>query len=510
MLVPDWLARRERLSPDKTALIDTLSGNRAISYRAWNEDANRTANLLRERAGVGRGDRVAVLAHNSVVYLDLLFACAKLGALFVPLNTRLGLHELGAIVADTSPRVLAYGLEFAEHARALLAGRTSIERLIALEPAADAREGEILLRERERASNALAEVEAITDDHPFILCSTGGSTGRPKSAILTHGNVLWNSINTIVSWGLCADDIAILNAPLFHTGGINVFTLPLVHVGGTSIVCRAFDPSETFALFERATLFFGVPTMFIALQEHPRWQSAPLHRLRLVISGGAPCPLPVFERFFARGVDFKTGYGLTEAGPNTFWLPPADVRRKVGSVGVPLFHVDVKIMDPDGRECGPDEVGELWIRGPHVCKGYWNRAEETRAAIVEGWLRTGDLARRDDEGYHWIAGRKKDMFISGGENVYPAEVESVLAAHESIVEAAVIGVPDPKWGEVGRAIVVLKPDHRANENEGEIIDFCRERLARYKAPKSVIFVDALPRTGANKIDKKLLSEQHGK
>jgi len=243
------------------------------------------------------------------------------------------------------------------------------------------------------------------------------------------------------------------------------------------------------------------------LQQHPRWTRADFSRLKLVINGGAPCPMPVFERFWEKGVDFKTGYGLTEAGPNTFWLPQADVRRKPGAVGLPLMHVDVRVVRPGGAECAPGEPGELLIRGPHVTPGYWNNPEATAAAIRDGWLHTGDLAVHDEEGYYSIVGRLKDMIISGGENVYPAEVESALYRHPAVREAALIGVPDALWGEVGRAIVVREPGQPLDE--AGLIAFLRERLARYKVPKSVVFVDALPKTGAGKIDKKTLIDRYG-
>ena len=247
--------------------------------------------------------------------------------------------------------------------------------------------------------------------------------------------------------------------------------------------------------------------MFLALQQHPRWQTVDLSQLNLVISGGAACPPTVFERFWERGVAFKTGYGLTEAGPNTFWLPPADVRRKPGSVGFPLFHIDVQVVDPEDRPCGPDKVGELWVRGPHVCAGYWNRPEETARTFRNGWLRTGDLARCDAEGYYYIVGRLKDVIISGGENVYPAEVEGVLAAHPAVLQVALIGVPDEKWGETPLAVVMPKPG-RALRLE-DLLAFGGERLARYKLPRRVAFVEALPRTAAGKIDKELLRKRYG-
>jgi len=508
MLIGDWVGRRAMLSPDKVALIDAIHGGAAITYRTWNRAANRAAHFL-SALGVMKGDRVAVLAHNSVEYLDLWFACGKLGAILQTLNWRLTPRELGCLIADAMPRVMVYGPEFVEPVRAIRAAGGLGARAIALDSETRAAPDDRGLDERERLGDAPPPPVELGWDDPWVLCYTGGTTGLPKGAILTHGNVTWNSINTVMSWGLTPDDVTILHAPLFHTGGLNVFTAPLVHIGGTSIVCRGFEPDRVFDLIRDAgvTLFFGVPTMFIALQQHPRWGSADFSRLKLIISGGAPCPRTVFERFWERGIDFKTGYGLTEAGPNTFWLPPSDVRRKPGSVGVPLFHVDVKIVDQEGRACGPDEVGELLIRGPHVCAGYWNRPEETARTIREGWLHTGDLAARDAEGYYSIIGRIKDVIISGGENIYPAEVESALAAHPAVAEVALIGVPDERWGESPRAIVVPKPGQELDPDD--LMTFGGERLARYKLPKRVVLVEALPRTAAGKIDKESLTKRYG-
>ncbi len=500
MFIGDWLARREMLTPNKIALIDTLHGNQKITYREWNTAANRTANYLHEQWGVQKGVRVAVLALNGVEYLDIWFACGKLGAIMQTLNWRLTPTELAGLLDDATPSVLIYGPDFAPTVEQLRAHARSVKHWVALD-------SDFCKRE-EYPATPPPPVELGWND-PWVICYTGGTTGLPKGAVLTFRAITANSVNTVMSWGLTPDDVTILNSPLFHTGGLNVFTAPLVHVGGTSIVCRGFDVDQVFDLIRDAgvTVFFGVPTMFITMQQHPRWLQADFSKLKLVISGGAPCPLPVFEKFWERGIDFKTGYGLTEAGPNTFWLPPEDVRRKPGAVGMPLFHVDVKIVDEKGNPCAADEVGELFVRGPHVCAGYWNRPEDTAKAIdTDGWLRTGDLARRDAEGYYTIVGRRKDMIISGGENIYPAEVESVLHAHPAVAEAALIGVPDEKWGEVGRAIVVP----RLGVTPEELTTFCQGRLARYKVPKSFVFADALPKTAAGKIDKKLLIERYGK
>lgn len=505
MLIGDWLGRRAQLSPHKVALIDAIHGMRPITYRDWNQAANRTANLLRA-LGVQRGDRVAILAYNCVEYLDLWFACGKIGAILQALNWRLTTHELAALIVDATPSVLIYGAEFATQISAICADRPI--RLIAIDPTASGADA-ISIVERERYPATPPTAMALTWDDPWVICYTGGTTGLPKGALLTHGSITWNAINTVTSWGLTPDDTTILNAPLFHTGGLNVFTAPLVHIGGTSIVCRSFDAAQVFDLIRDAgvTLYFGVPTTFISLQQHPRWWTGDFTRLKLIISGGAPCPQPVFDRFWERGVDFKTGYGLTEAGPNTFWLPAAEVRRKPGAVGYPLMHIELRLIGLNGQLCGPDQVGELQIRGPHVCAGYWNRPDETASAFVDGWLRTGDLASADADGCYTIVGRLKEVIISGGENIYPAEVESVLAGHPAIAEITLIGVADPIWGEVGRAIVVLRPGHRFDQ--AALLAYGRERLARYKLPKSVVVVDSIPKTAAGKVDRRFLQEQYG-
>lgn len=513
MVVGDWLAHRAELTPQKVALIDELNGGRRITFAEWNRNANRTANFLR-RLGVTHGDRVAVLAMNSVAYLDIWFALGKLGAILQNLNWRLTAHELTVLTKDAAPTVLLYSGHFAPVLAEMRPHLTSVQHYVALDVPVV---GDLHFSERNAEPDSPPPAVEVGWDDPWVICYTGGTTGTPKGALLTHRAITANAVNTIASWGLTADDVAILDAPLFHTGGLNVFTAPLVFQGGTSIVCEKFDADQVYDLLARGevTLYFGVPTVFLMLQQHPRWATADFSRLKLVISGGAACPMPVFEAFWAKGVDFKTGYGLTEAGPNTFWLPPADVRRKPGAVGFPLLMIEVRVIREDGTTCAADEPGELVIRGPHVCGGYWNNPEATAAAIHPlrsdptgpAWLHTGDLARRDAEGYYTIVGRLKDMFISGGENIYPAEIESVLHAHPVVAEAAVIGVPHEKWGEVGRAIVVCKPGMTVSG--GDLLAFVRERLAGYKVPKSVVFIDRLPKTGANKIDKKLLTERYG-
>ncbi len=506
----DWLAKRASLSPTKVALIDAAAGRR-ITYQEWNQAANRTARLLTELLGLAKGDRVAILASNSVEYLDLFFACNKTGVIIQNLNWRLAPPELEQLIEHAQPRVLVYSGEFVDKVRRLKVrgGCQSVQRYVALDERVQ--DADLAFAERE----ALSERDPVFPDlhltDPWALCYTGGSTGLPKGVIMTYGNIHWNAVNTVMAWGLEDTDTALLDSSLFHTGGLNVFTTPLVNVGGTSVICREFDPDTVFdwAASGELSIYFGVPTMFTKLQMHPRWKDADFSSLRFVMSGGAPCPDPVFRRFWEKGVDFKTGYGLTEAGPNTFWLPPDEVEAKPGAVGYPLFHIEVKLVDTNGGEVStPDVVGELHIRGPHRTPGYWNNPVATAEAIEdEGWLRTGDLALCDADGAYRIVGRATDMFISGGENVYPAEVESVIYGHPAVVEAAVFGVADETWGEVGRAVVVCRPDEAVTAED--LTDYLRRNMAHYKVPKSVVFAETLPKTGAGKIDKRGLRENYG-
>jgi fatty-acyl-CoA synthase len=498
--VTDWLDKRARLTPDRVALIDYATGAET-TYAEWNERANQTANYLRS-LGVGKGDLVAVYAMNRPEYLDLFWAAPKIGAILQNLNWRLTVHELKGIVESGEPKVLFYSEEWRDQVEELRPACTTIEHVVAMTSPAP---GDRDIGERNSMSTRIENIPELEMDDPWGIYYTGGTTGLPKGAVITHGNVTWNSVNTIVSWGINGNHKAALQLPFFHIGGPHIFMMPMVHAGGTTILCSGFDPDETFDLVEHSgiTHYVAVPTMFQMLQEHPRWQGADFSKLELVISGGAPCPLPIMEKFWSRGVDFKMGYGLTEASGNNFWLPPELVREKIGSVGYPIFHIDMKVIHDDGTQCDTDEEGELLIRGPHITAGYWRNPEATAETIRDGWLHTGDVAKRDKDGCYSILGRSKEMFISGGENVYPAEIESVLSAHPSVMEAAVVGVPHETWGEVGRAFVVVTDDY----DEDDLRAFIGERLARYKLPRSIIVLDAMPLTAIGKLDKKLLENQ---
>jgi fatty-acyl-CoA synthase len=478
----DWLQRRELLSPSKVGLIDALHGDRPITYWEWNRQANQLANFLREGLGIYKGDRVSIISMNRVEYLDALFACNKLGAILHVVNWRLRPRELEAIIKDASPRVLLYSQEFTKQVDAARSGLVTLERFVGLDQVPTDRDIHWPAERSNWSQDQPPPVELDWKD-PWLICYTGGTTGSPKGAILHYRSMTANSVNTIVSWGLRPDDVVPEYMPFFHTGGINCLTIPLVHLGATNIVCAGFDIDELFDQIENlgVTFFFAVPTMFLMMIQHPRWASLELANVRLVMAGGGACPSVVYEAFWEKGVEFKSGYGLTEAGPNTFWLPTEYMKTKVGSVGRPLFHVDVKVVNEREEEVGADQVGHLLIRGPHVFGGYWNRPEATAETIVDGWLRTGDLARRDRDGDYYIVGRLKDMIKSGGENIYPAEIEDVLHSHPLVAEAALIPVPDPNWGEVGRAIVVRKPGSVLLADD--LREWLREQIAHYKVHK---------------------------
>lgn len=514
MYFGDWLSRWAVYAPEKTALVDVASGRR-LSYKAFNERADKLAAALRLRYGIRKGDRVAVLAYNCAETLELFFALGKLGAIMVPLNYRLVEPELQYIIQNSESRLLFFGSEFEGTVKAFLPE-------VALEYVVPFHEDGLLTSYEELMAvpfTGVPEPAEIDLDDPWLILYTSGTTGQPKGAVLTHGTITWNAINTQVGWDLRHDDITLTHTPFFHTGGLNVLTTPLFHRGGTVVLMRQFEATQSLQVIERerCTVVFAVPTMFQMMLESPVFHTSDLSAIRFFISGGAPCPVSLIEAYAQSGLTFKQGYGLTEAGPNCFTLDAKDAVRKAGSVGFPNFHLDVRVVDDAGHDVALGEVGELLIRGPHVIKGYWKNPQATAQAIRDGWLHTGDLVRRDEEGYFYIVDRKKDMIISGGENIYPAELEKILHGHPGIKEAAVIGVPHPKWGEVGRAVVVPRDPaslqgaifHEATLTEAQVIMYLHERVARYKLPKSVVFTSELPRNPTGKVLKPALRERFG-
>ncbi|MGQ9898405.1 MAG: acyl-CoA synthetase [Acidobacteriota bacterium] len=503
----DYLGRRAVYSPQAVAFVDASKPEPLrLTYAEADARATRLAAALRKQ-GVAKGDRVAILARDGIEHFDFFFACAKLGALHVPLNWRLHWREQLTILQQLRPRALAFGADFvpavsALHETGALAGMQLIH--LDAQPVADSASlADWLAAPAPDFSPMPVQPEDIA-----ALIFTGGTTGTPKAAAISHRQIAWNTLNTIIH-DLRHGDRYLNVFPLFHTGGLFVYTVPLAILGGTTILVRQFDAAQTLDLIgrERVTVFAGVPTMYQMMLAAPNWDQADLSSLRFCTSGGAPLPLSIIETYrAAKGICFKQGFGMTEFGPGVFALAPEDAERKAGSIGRPNFFVEAAVVDEQGRLLPPDATGELVLRGPSGASGYFGNPEATATAHdTEGWFHTGDMARQDAEGYFFIVDRKKDMFISGGENVYPAEIEQVMYTHPAVAMCAVVGVPDPKWGEVGVACVVLKPGITATEPE--LISFLRNHLAGYKVPKAVRFFDALPLSAAGKLLKRELREQ---
>jgi fatty-acyl-CoA synthase len=510
--IGDYLGRRELYSPEKLAIIDVgKSPELRLTYRQWNERVNRFANWLQRVAGIGKGDRVAILARDGVEHLDCLYACSKLGAINTALNWRLHWRELVALIENTQPRVLLYSDDFKEMVIQMEAAIRHKPYAIShyLHVEGDGIPGSLQYDKALQSSPATpVTCETLEAEEIACLLFTGGTTGLPKGAMISHRMICWNVLNTVIH-DLHHDDIYLNVYPLFHAGGLFAYMSSQVVFGNTSLLTRQFDPAQVLDLIERerVTVFAGVPTMYQLMTQAPNWETVDLSSLRFCTSGGAPLPVPLIEKYTReKGVRFKQGFGMTEFGPGLFALAPEDAIRKAGSIGRPNFFIDVRVVDEDNRPLGPNQPGELVLKGPSICSGYWNNPEASAAALdEEGWFHTGDIVRYDEEWYFYVMERKKDMFISGGENVYPVEIENVLYKHATVHMCAVIGVPDPKWGEVGKACVVLKPGATATEEE--LIAFMQQHLARYKVPKSVVFVKELPLSGMGKILKRELREQ---
>ncbi|HEX4206379.1 MAG TPA: long-chain fatty acid--CoA ligase [Ktedonobacteraceae bacterium] len=501
--VGEWLARREQLTPNTIGLIDVETQQR-FTYRELNTRARALATILQEDYHVCYGDRVAVLALNAPEYLDALFACTLIGAILVPLNVRLTVRELATILTDCQPKLLLHDTQHHQQAsdasNMINPGPTGSVQLLPFSTFP----GDVAQLARRAVPFQMTDGEAIA-----LILYTSGTTGAPKGAMLSQRMLTWNAINTQVSWGLRDNEVTPTFAPFFHAGGLNVLTTPLYHCGGTVVLLRSSTPAAVLHAIEqeRCTIVFAVPTVFQMLMEHPDFARRDLSSLRFCVTGGSSCPLPIIQKYAARDLVFRQGYGLTEVGVNCFSLAPEDALRKAGSVGKPVFHSRARIANEQGQELPVGTVGELLLAGPHVCSGYWKRPEATAEARFGDWWRTGDLARCDDEGYYAIVGRKKDMLISGGENVYPAEIENVLATHPAIAEVAVIAQPDPKWGEAGLAVVVLRNPHSLTPEE--VTAFCADKLARYKIPRSVVFAQTpLPRNAMGKVLKAELRKQY--
>jgi len=481
-----WFGERALRTPERKAL--HFEG-RDWTYAQFQQEIEAVAAGLAAR-GAARGERVAFLGHNQPMFLFAMFACARLGAIFTPLNFRLTGPELAFMLEDSGACLLIVD----EAHRAVIAPHVERLAVLAAEQPDSWTDG---------APPPAAPVAAREDDVAVIMY-TSGTTGRPKGAMLTHGNFWWNNVSGMHAMDVLENDVTLVAAPLFHIGGLNVTTLTALQKGAQILLHRTFDPARALAdiAAHRVTTMFGVPAMFLFMAHQPGFAECDLSSLRLLVVGGAPCPLPLLKTYLARGVSMQQGYGLTETAPMVSFLAPEHALRKVGSSGRTPIFVEVKIVGLDGQ---PAPQGEILVRGPNVFKGYWGQPEATAKAIdAEGWFHTGDAGFVDDEGFLTISDRIKDMIITGGENVYPAEIESELMRHPAIAEVGVIGEPDAQWGERVVAVIALKPG--ATLALEELRAFAAERLAPYKLPKRLEFVSVLPRNATGKILKQRLRE----
>lgn len=477
----NWLEMHARFRPQATAVVD-VDGGRQWTYAELHRDSLRWAATL-HRNKVGPGDVVSLLSHNRGEHFALLFACAELGAIFAPMNWRL------------SPAELEWQLDHAQ-SKVLITGGCLSELLERPSLRLEEGPGDTLHRSKHTPRDA----------DPWVLMYTSGTTGTPKGALLTHGQLHWNAVNTTLACDLSPQDSTLTFTPLFHTGGLNCLSTPLLHRGGCIVLTEKVDPEQALHLIETRgiTLLMGVPTIYQMLAEHPHFQGSDCSSVRDALCGGAPTGQALLQTYLDRGIPLRQGFGMTEVGPNCFSLPPERIQDKLGTVGQLIHHMAARLVNPQGQPAAPGEPGELQLAGPAVFGGYLRDPVATAKAFDGPWFKTGDVLSCDAEGFYRVCGRTKEMFISGAENVYPAEIEAALLQCNTIANAAVIAVPDPRWGEVGRAFV--EPQPGVQVDEAGIRAHLAGRLARYKIPKSYVVRRELPRTASGKIDKQALRQ----
>lgn len=491
-MIVDWIAHNAHNLPAKVAMIE-LPSQRRQTYAEMHVRVGRVAAWL-QSLGVKRGDRVGVLALNSMDTMDIIFATWRIGAIHLALNFRLTAGELDYIIGNAEPSVLIYDSELGATVEQLT---VEIEHVVATTGVGNESEFE----------NAVADLDPVTQmvelepEDQCMLMYSSGTTGLPKGVIITHGMMLWAQFNAGAAMYCTQDMVSLAVMPLFHIGGLQVFTCPALFAGGTAIVMRSFDPGATLDAFSDPALgithFLGVPAIFNALRDHPKNPDSDFSGLKVALAGAETVPESLVNWWHERGLVIQEGYGMTENTASCCVVGYDDVPAKVGSAGKSLRHTQLKIVKEDGSEAAPGESGEIWTRGPTVTPGYWRRPDADEETFVDGWLRTGDIGSMDEDGFVYVEDRLKDMYISGGENVYPAEIENILYEITEIREVAVIGVPDERWGETGCAVVALQDDVTITAEA--ILAHCRDKLARFKHPNHVIFVDALPRNATGKV-----------
>ncbi len=503
----DWTAYHASIRPNKKAIVDLDTGAET-TYGELNDRAARFASYLQVNK-VKRGDRVAMLMQNSPQFFEIEFGCAKIGAICLPLNWRLTVNELEYILNDSTPEILIYDSIFAKEATELVS-RCGINRGLK-NCDANAEKASQTPSYAEAMQNATTNYEpaVCTHDDIAMIMYTSGTTGHPKGAMITFGMNFYNAVNLGIPAAIGSDTVQLVVLPLFHTGGLNCYANPILHAGGEILLMREFDPGRALKIIGDPELgvthFFAVPAPYQFMMQHPDFKQTDLSHLQTAGVGGAPCAEAILRAWIDHGVPLIQGWGMTETSPGGTALAAEDVMRKIGSAGKALLHTEVKIVGDDGKDLPQGEVGELLIRGPNITPGYWNNPEATEKSFVDGWLMTGDAARFDEDGFIFIVDRWKDMYISGGENVYPAEIENVLYQLPEVAEAAIIGVPDDRWGETGKAIIVLKSG--ATLDEEAVLAHCLKNLAKFKIPQSAEFIDILPRNATGKVLKRNLRER---
>ncbi len=511
----DWVAFQADRTPEKIALIDEAS-KRQLTYGMLHERVEHLAGYLRREWRVEKGDVLAILAKNSTDYFEFQFACMRLGALMLPLNWRLAEPELVFILNDSSAKGIVYDADF-KALIPLLAEKTTAKHLLRIDIDGLGRDSSPAYEDaiaHAIKGHALIDPRATHSD-PVIIMYTAGTTGHPKGVLITHEMMLYNAINISGPAGLSHHSRQYVVLPTFHIGGLNLYVNPLIHVGGSAVIARNFDPGVTLETLSDPTHgithFFGVPSIYLFMSQHERFEQTDLSRIESWGCGGAPMPVALLEKYAQRGIVIQTGFGMTETSPTVFLSDKRRALQKPASVGKPLLHTRVRVVNEAFEDVKPGEVGEVVISGPNVTPGYHNRPEANAKSFTidadgNRWLHSGDAGTVDEEGCIYIVDRYKDMYISGGENVYPAEVEQVLYQIEGVAEAAVIGIPDDRWGESGMAFIVVRSGHTLTESQ--IIDYCKQNLAKFKVPKAVTFIDALPRNAAGKVLKRVLREQY--
>lgn len=493
----DWIKKWAKYTPTKMALRED-ERDISWSYAQLNQRVEQLALYLSQEKGIKKGDRIAIYSKNNAEYVFLFFAAIKIEAILVPLNFRLMPAELDLLLEDAKPTLFIYETGFLDNVNKITALNTDCikEDLAQITP--------FLVDE---ISDKIYEIKPqYKEEDVVMILYTSGTTGRSKGAVITHKMLFWNAVNTSLRLDINSMDHCQGYAPFFHTGGWNVLFTPFVHAGASTTLLTNFDTERILTLMEKekSTILFGVPTMMQMLADSPLFNKVNLSSVRYAIVGGAPMPIPLINIWHEKGIMVRQGYGLTEVGPNCFSLHQDDAIRKRGSIGFPNFYIEAKVVAENGEECAANQVGELWLKSPVVTPGYWERQEATQEAITNGWFHTGDMVMKDEEDYYYVVDRKKNMFISGGENVYPAEVERFLYTHPAIIEVAVIGVEDSKWGEVGMAFITLKKDEQLSAED--VLAFCKGKIAKYKTPKHVRFLDEIPKNDTGKINRIALNK----